>query len=649
MGVVYKATDQETEVDYAVKVLAPELTADPQALSDLKKEVANAQALTHQNLLKVNYLASTGSLTYVVMEYIDGENLEEYRLRRGGKLTLDDLRKIGPQILTGLNYLHEKGVVHRDIKPHNIMLTKTGEVKITDYGIASTIKEQVYHRNNTETPTGTLAYMAPEQLRGEVCDRRTDVYAAGLMFQRLLTGRFPFDEKKREAIAKWHLDPKHAIAPTENVALNRVLEKCLEVDPGRRYTTCREVFLGLSQAGLVSGDFAETLAEPRRVELVRGVGDYEKALKQEGPALGVGLGGVLAGWVLLFLISGLTGWLGWFLKAALLGVWISSLIVVVGWLLAPPDRAGRPRRVAYGLAGGGLVALIFAARIGGFFSSFFFALALGLVVLGLVGAKVSRWSQAGWVLVGVASLPSAFFLLLILIFGGPGRDEAARLVGVWQRVGMAESSSDAANLNFTAGGNVTKQGMTSGGQKVGKFQFDGSRLVLTDQDRDSNAYGVEFTSANELLLRADGYGYSYFKGLAGTWQRRSEGGVKEAKKSGEKKKTMGDPDEETAPAVGTAAADPRLFGRWRIAANSQIVEFTKGGTLVYGKTARPYRSPNPKLVEILYPSGNSVDERLTLDFVSNDELVVVNSTTFGELAGISGRLSRYEGIEFKKK
>jgi serine/threonine protein kinase len=252
MGVVYKATDRDTDVEYAIKVLPPALSADPRALADLKKEVANAQALTHQNLLKINYLKSFGPTTYIVMEYIDGEDLEEYRRRKAGALKLDEFRKIAPQILTGLDYLHDRGIVHLDVKPHNIMLTRNGEVKITDYGISRSIKEQLRQGDRQEPPTGTLCYMAPEQLRGgDVLDRRADVYAAGMMFLRLLTEKFPFDLKNHQAITAWHLDPRHQIHSTGTPSLDTVLRKALAVNPSERYSSCQEMLRALEAGGVL--------------------------------------------------------------------------------------------------------------------------------------------------------------------------------------------------------------------------------------------------------------------------------------------------------------------------------------------------------------------------------------------------------------
>ena len=250
MGVVYKATDRDTGDEYAIKVLPPNLCADPQALMDLKKEVAVALALTHQNLLKImGKPVTSGSVTYILMEYVDGENLEEYRRRKGGTISTEEFQRFAPQILAALDYLHEKGVVHLDVKPQNIMIARNGEVKITDYGIARTIKEQLRHGQANDAPAGTLAYMAPEQLRGgDVLDRRADVYAAALMFLRLLTEKFPFDLKDRQAVLDWHLNPKHQIHTTGVPGVDAVLRKALAVNPSDRFSSCREMLRALEKA-----------------------------------------------------------------------------------------------------------------------------------------------------------------------------------------------------------------------------------------------------------------------------------------------------------------------------------------------------------------------------------------------------------------
>ena len=269
LGIVYKATERQTGVEFAIKIVASELVNDVQARNDLRQEVANAQRITHQNLLKINYLADSGPVTYLVMECIDGENLEEYRVRKGGRIAIDDFRKITPQVLAALDYLHEKGVVHCDVKPQNIMVTPAGEVKVTDYGIARTIKEQLARGAAAQASTGTLAYMAPEQIRGnEVCDRRADIYSVGVMFHRLLTGEFPFDTRDRQAIINWHLDEKHTIHGTGSSELNGILGKSLAVAPAARYQTCGALLNDLRAAGILCD--APAAAAPVAAPTVQG-------------------------------------------------------------------------------------------------------------------------------------------------------------------------------------------------------------------------------------------------------------------------------------------------------------------------------------------------------------------------------------------
>jgi serine/threonine protein kinase len=248
MGAVYRVTDRETQVEYAIKVLASALAGNPQALRDLKKEVAVAQPLVHQNLLNIKYFADSGPVKYVVMENIDGEDLETYRRRKGGRISQENFARIAPQILAGLDYLHERGVVHLDIKPQNIMVSKSGEVKITDYGISKTIKEQLAQQDQSQAAAGTLCYMAPEQIRGEVCDRRTDVYAVGIMFHLLLAGRFPFPTESREQVARWHIDEKHSMNDLGTPAFNAVVRKCLRTVPSERFLSCHDLLKELTEA-----------------------------------------------------------------------------------------------------------------------------------------------------------------------------------------------------------------------------------------------------------------------------------------------------------------------------------------------------------------------------------------------------------------
>ena len=243
MGRVYRVIDGDTQAEFAVKVLTPSLASDPQALLELKHEVARAAPLTHQNLLSLKYFADFGPLKYIVMENIEGESLEALRIRRGGRLPVEELDRLAPQILTGLDYLHDRGIVHLDVKPQNIMVTLSGEIKITDYGIARTIREQLRRQDDLQQQLGgTLCYMAPEQIRpGVVCDRRADIYAIGMMFYYLLTGGYPFNAADTADIVKWHLDERHQLRGLPPTNYTAMITRALRVNRDERWTSCREM------------------------------------------------------------------------------------------------------------------------------------------------------------------------------------------------------------------------------------------------------------------------------------------------------------------------------------------------------------------------------------------------------------------------
>ena len=239
MGSVYKVVNQETATEFAVKVLTAELVHSSAAMQNLKREVATASKLTHQNLLRVNHLGLRGNEAYLVMEFIDGEDLETYRRRKGGSLSEHDFCRLVPQLLAGLEFLHERGVVHLDIKPQNIMVTPAGEVKITDFGISRSIKEQVQAQGQ-QPLTGTVCFMAPEQFRGKGADRRTDIYALGVMFHLLLSGEFPFPMRSAAEIQAWHLGPSANVSRVP-APWRPLVSKCLARQPSERFRSCEEI------------------------------------------------------------------------------------------------------------------------------------------------------------------------------------------------------------------------------------------------------------------------------------------------------------------------------------------------------------------------------------------------------------------------
>ena len=282
MGAVYKVIDDTTDVEFAIKVVLPEYIADPVALKELRTELAKAQSFTHQNLLNYKFFADTGAVKYIVMELIDGVDLEVYRLQKGGKLSETEAKPIIDQILSGLDYFHDKGLVHLDLKPQNIMISKSGEVKITDYGISTSIKEQIEaNAKDGEMMAGTLCFMAPEQLNGSFCDRRTDIYALGLIIYQLLTGELPFELKSKEAIIAWHLDAKHICPKTGSTAFDKVIAKAISYDPKQRFTTCAEIAeLSARRTSTQSQNLSDTAQKV--IRFIESGGNVNRGIDEKG-------------------------------------------------------------------------------------------------------------------------------------------------------------------------------------------------------------------------------------------------------------------------------------------------------------------------------------------------------------------------------
>ena len=190
MGEVYHAWDQELAVAVALKVIRPEATAEPGATAELhrrfKRELLLARQITHRNVVRIHDMGEFGGVKYITMPYVPGADLATI-LRREGKLTVPRALGIARQVAAGLAAAHEAGVVHRDLKPPNIMVDPDGNAVIMDFGIARSV--DTAGSTVAGMVVGTLAYMAPEQARGEQADQRADVYAFGLILTDMLVGR----------------------------------------------------------------------------------------------------------------------------------------------------------------------------------------------------------------------------------------------------------------------------------------------------------------------------------------------------------------------------------------------------------------------------------------------------------------------------
>ncbi len=241
MGVVYKASDERLPREVAIKVLPAGALADPERRARFRREAVALARLNHPAIATLFEFDQAADLDFLVMEFVAGETLEA-RLARG-PLAEDEIVALTLQVLDGLTAAHERGVVHRDLKPGNIVVTPRGQVKLLDFGVAKFVGadralEASVHTTGVGGLAGTLAYMAPEQLLETAVDARADLYAVGVVLYRMATGRLPFTDQPPLALVNRILNdpPPSARALRADLApgLDDLIRRCLEKDPARR-------------------------------------------------------------------------------------------------------------------------------------------------------------------------------------------------------------------------------------------------------------------------------------------------------------------------------------------------------------------------------------------------------------------------------
>jgi eukaryotic-like serine/threonine-protein kinase len=247
MGSVYKAYDRELDRMVAIKVIRPGLVADTSAVQRFKQELLLGSKISHKHILRIHDLGEVEGLKFFSMAFVDGEDLHGI-LRREGRLPIDRAVAIGRQIAEALAAAHAEGVIHRDLKPHNILIDRSGTAFVSDFGLAKSLASAADMTRSGEL-LGTPRYMAPEQVSGGQVDHRVDLYAFGLILYEMVTGTVPFhgDSAIAELLLRVQAkppDPRTVNADTP-APLAAVILRCLETDPDLRYQTAEDILAGL--------------------------------------------------------------------------------------------------------------------------------------------------------------------------------------------------------------------------------------------------------------------------------------------------------------------------------------------------------------------------------------------------------------------
>lgn len=249
MANVYRGTDLKTGNQIAVKVLKDEFLDNEELVRRFKNESKAISILSHPNIVKVYDVSVTDKLQYIVMEYVDGITLKEYLKQRGGALTWKETVHFATQILSALQHAHSKGIIHRDVKPQNIMLLADGSIRMMDFGIARFSRAQ--SQTVSDKAIGSVHYISPEQAKGERTDARTDIYSVGVMLYEMLSGRLPFDGDGAVSIAIMQISekpkPLAEIAPQTPAGLRQITEKAMEKDPDKRYQSAQEMLAAIEE------------------------------------------------------------------------------------------------------------------------------------------------------------------------------------------------------------------------------------------------------------------------------------------------------------------------------------------------------------------------------------------------------------------
>jgi serine/threonine protein kinase len=280
MAIVYKAKCHLLNRYVAVKILKEEYSNNVDFMDKFKREAASVASLSSNNIVNIYDVGSERDINYIVMEYIKGKTLKQIILE-SGSMKYDQVIDYGMQIAKALECAHKNNIIHRDIKPHNILVTEDGTVKVTDFGIAKASSSVTI--TNTSTVMGSAHYFSPEQAKASFVDCRTDIYSFGIVLYEMTTGRVPYDAESPVSVALKHI--QQPVIPPKQINgnipenLNKLIVKAIEKEPIKRYQTAKEMYLDLQRIQKNSSyNIATSSMENEYTRIMEPVNvvDYEK-------------------------------------------------------------------------------------------------------------------------------------------------------------------------------------------------------------------------------------------------------------------------------------------------------------------------------------------------------------------------------------
>jgi tetratricopeptide (TPR) repeat protein len=271
MGTVYKASDKELGRTVALKLVRPEFAANPAAMARFRQELLLASTISHRNILRIHDLGDAGGIKFITMAYVEGQDLG--RLLDSGRLPMERVLRFATQLCSALDAAHSENVVHRDLKPNNILIDSAGNLFVMDFGLAKSIETEATMMTRTGQILGTPRYMAPEQVEAKAIDHRADIYSLGLILYEMVSGEIPFqaDSAMQLMYQRVTQTPKDVKLANPEVPdyLARIIMRCLEKDPDLRYQNAREILAGLEARTAPAPTAVRPQAQAIRIQILQ--------------------------------------------------------------------------------------------------------------------------------------------------------------------------------------------------------------------------------------------------------------------------------------------------------------------------------------------------------------------------------------------